>query len=548
MAEDVDTGNGRHWSEPETPAESTQSAPSESVGLTPETGGGSSGGGAAADDLPGPPPTLIAPAGAGDWSARPDAQPPAPQAQERDQFGPDVTATPPPHSQPLWGQPSAQNSLRSNGSPSPVSPPSGPVPQWGAQGPVPVKQWGQPTAAPQAQRPGPAMAPRRPQQPPPQAEQFRGSEEVTNQLGYFRRSEMTAQIPVASDQERGRQSVPNREQAVGRQAEPDQYRRANAPIQAASAGIREELIFTANEERTPVANTGWRGATNKAGFKLKPSKKEQRRRDVYARIRAPKDTMYAIAVLTLKGGAGKTTVTATLGQTFAKYRSDGILAVDADPDAGDLPSRTAVHPHNLSMMEMLDTEPDDLRQHDQVQRFLSITDTDLNVLANGWRPDGERLLVPEDIRDVYEIASHYYSMLLWDGDKALNSAVVREMLDKSNALVLLVEASRPGAEKAGYAIDWLRNHGYQGLLARTVAVINETTANTRLDVTKLTTVLARQQLKMHHIPFDPHLDEGLFVDLDKLKKKTRQKFEDLAAILADDFSVPQPPVPVAAAS
>ncbi|WP_083741576.1 AAA family ATPase (plasmid) [Mycobacterium sp. TJFP1] len=541
MAEDVDTGNGRHWSEPETPAESTQSAPSESSGLAPESG-------AAPEDLPGPPPTMIAPAGAGDWSARPDTPPPAPPAQGRDRFGPDATATPPPPSrpQPSWGQPPAQNSARPNGAPAPAQ--SGPA-QWGAQPAAPAQQWGQPTATPQAQRPGPAMAPRRPQQPqPPQGEQFRGSEEATNQHGHFRPSEMTAQIPVVPDQERGRQSVPDREQAVGRQAEPDQYRRANAPIQAASAGIRQELIVAANEERTPVANTGWRGATNKAGFKLKPSKKEQRRRDVYARIRAPKDTMYAIAVLTLKGGAGKTTVTATLGQTFAKYRSDGILAVDADPDAGDLPSRTAVHPNNLSMMEMLDTESNDLRQHDQVQRFLSTTDTDLNVLANGWRPDGERVLVPEDISDVYEIASHYYSMLLWDGDKALNSAVVREMLNRSNALVLLVEASRPGAEKAGYAIDWLRNHGYQGLLARTVAVINETTANTRLDVEKLTTVLARQQLKMHHIPFDPHLDEGLFVDLDKLKKKTRRKFEDLAAILADDFSVPQPPAPVAAAS
>ncbi|MBY6388912.1 hypothetical protein HG717_34150 [Rhodococcus erythropolis] len=542
MAEDVDTGSGRHWSEPETPAESTQSAPSESGGPAPETGA------AAPEDLPGPPPTMIAPAGAGDWSARTDTPPPPPPAQGRERFGPEATPTavPPPRPQPAWGQPPAQNPARPNGSAPPAQ--SGPA-QWGAQGPAPAQQWGQPIAAPQAQRPGPAMAPRRPQQPqPPQGEQFRGSEEVTHQHGVFRRPEMAAQIPVVPDQERGRQSVPDREQAVGRQAEPDQYRRANAPIQAASAGIRQELIATANEERTPVANTGWRGATNKAGFKLKPSKKEQRRRDVYARIRAPKDTMYAIAVLTLKGGAGKTTVTATLGQTFAKYRSDGILAVDADPDAGDLPSRTAVHPNNLSMMEMLDTESDDLRQHDQVQRFLSITDTDLNVLGNGWRPDGERVLVPEDISDVYEIASHYYSMLLWDGDKALNSHVVREMLNKSNALVLLVEASRPGAEKAGYAIDWLRNHGYQGLLARTVAVINETTANTRLDVAKLTTVLARQQLKMHHIPFDPHLDEGLFVDLDKLKKKTRRAFEDLAAVLADDFSVPQPPVPVAAAS
>ncbi|GAT02306.1 MinD/ParA family ATP-binding protein [Mycolicibacterium fortuitum] len=520
MAENVETGNGRHWSDPESPEEPSQSAPSETDATVPE-------------DLPGPPPTTIAAAdGSGEWAARPNPLPPAPVSPTQEaENRRDTTAPPPMRPQQPWGQPTAPRP--SNGEPPQADqrPPNftQPPPQWGV--PAAGQPWGQPAAAP---RPGPVAAPRRPGH-----EQF----EVTQQIP------LAAPSPLpATHSQRGRQSVPDRQAAVGRGAEADQYRRPNAPIQAASAGITQELISTANEERSPVANTGWRGAANKSGFKLKPGKKEKRRREVYRRIRAPKDTMYTIAVLTLKGGAGKTTVTATLGQVFSSIRADGVIAVDADPDAGDLPLRTAVHPHDLSMMEMLDTEPDDLRQHDQVQRFLSTTDTDLHVLANGWRPDGERVLVPEDIRDVHEIASHYYSMLLWDGDKALNSAVVKEMLDKSNALVLLVEASRPGAVKAGLAIDWLRSHGYEGLLARTVLVVNETTANTRLDMQSLMTVLARQQLKLHHIPFDKHLDEGLFVDLDKLKKTTRQAFEDLAAMLADDFSVPQPPAPVAAAS
>lgn len=343
------------------------------------------------------------------------------------------------------------------------------------------------------------------------------------------------------------QSAPERQQAIGRNTGADQYRRPSAPIQAAAAGIHQQLIATAAEESAPVAKAGWRGLANKAGINLPPSKKEKRRLEVHQRIRAPKDEMYSISVLTLKGGAGKTTVTATLGQVFAEIRADGVIAVDADPDAGDLPLRTAVHPENLSMMEMLDTESDGLRQRDQVQRFLSTTPTDLNILASGWRPDGDRVMVPEDIRDVYEVALHYYSVLLWDGDKALNSALVREVLGKSNALVLLVEASPPGAIKAGLAIDWLRNHGYEGLLARTVLVVNETTAQTRLDMPALMSVLARQQLKLHRIPFDRHLDAGVFINLDKLAKKTRRAFEDLAALLADDFSVPQPPAPAPAA-
>ncbi|MCV7145593.1 AAA family ATPase [Mycobacterium riyadhense] len=324
----------------------------------------------------------------------------------------------------------------------------------------------------------------------------------------------------------------------------DQYRRPAAPIQAAATGIRQELIKVATEERSPRANAGWRGALNHLGLGLAPGAKELAHREVLRRIRASKQKMYSIAVLTLKGGAGKTTVTSALGQVFASVRGDGVMAVDADPSSGDLPMRTASHPENLSMVDLIQEE--DLTQRDFVMRFLSTTDTDLQVLANGWRADDDRVLEPDDIRDVHEIASHYYSLLLWDGDTNLHSPLVREVLSKSDAVALLVQASPQGAVAAGNAIDWLRFHGFEGLLARTVLVVNESTSKTRVNMDSLLTVLRRQQLKIHRIPFDKHLDEGLVVDLAKLRKKTLRAFEELAAMLADDFTVPQPPAAVPA--
>ena len=447
------------------------------------------------DELPGPPPPAIAP-------RRNAIDAPAPLPAPGDSVHPTevIAAVPVQHG--------VQHGVQH-------------TPQQGAQWGQPTGQWGAPRQAvpPASARRGPESAPRRVEQatrPDPQS---------------------SPRIPV--------QRGPAR--PVQRQTEPDQYRRPGAPMQAASAGIQQELFETGGDDRSQVATTGWRGAANAMGMKLAPGKRELTRREVYRRIRAPKDAMYSVAVLTLKGGAGKTTVTAALGQVFSKVRADGVIAVDSDPDAGDLAMRTAQHPHDLSMVDLL--EPDnDLTQRDYVQRFLSVTDADLQVLASGWRPDSDRVLIPEDIIDIHEIASHYFSMLLWDGDKALNSPLVRTVLEKSNALVLLVEASAPGAVKAGQAIDWLRFHGFEGLLARTVVLVNETTANTRLDLKALMAVLARQQLKMHHIPYDKHLDEGMSIDLAKLNTKTREAFEDLAAMLADDFVIPQPPAPYAAAS
>lgn len=327
----------------------------------------------------------------------------------------------------------------------------------------------------------------------------------------------------------------------------DTYGRpASSPLQRAGTGMRSELIQARNNDISPLASTGWRHFLNQCGFKMAAGKKERDHRELISRIRANKPQMYSIAVLTLKGGAGKTTVTSTLGQVFAKYRADAVMAVDADPASGDLPLRTASHPQNLSLVDML-AEPN-LNQRDYVARFMSTTDSDLQVLASGWRADSDQVLEPDDIRDVHEIASHYYSLLLWDADVNLHSALVREVLAKSDALVLLVQATPQGSLAAGDALDWLRCNGFDGLLARTVLLVNQSKRKTHIDLKALIALLRREQIKIHRIPFDEHLDEGLAVDLDKLAKPTRRAFEELAAILADDFITPRSPVREPAAS
>ncbi|MGV0743857.1 nucleotide-binding protein [Mycolicibacterium sp. XJ870] len=316
------------------------------------------------------------------------------------------------------------------------------------------------------------------------------------------------------------------------------YRRS-APIQAATAGLHAELVTVSQDEQSPRAMTGWRGTLNGMGLRLGPSVKERRHRDLVRRIRAPKNAMYAVAVLTLKGGAGKTTVSSTLGQVFASLRPDGVLAVDVDPAAGDLDTRTAIHPEHHTMLDLLNAS--DLSQRDFVQRYLSTTDTNLHVLTGGWRADSDRVLVPEDIRDVHEIASHYYSLLIWDGGTDLHTPVSRELLNKSDALVLLIPPTRSGALAAAKTIDWLRFHGHEGLLSRTVLLINESSARPQMRIAELQKFFVRQQIKMHHIAYDQHLDEGVAVDLTKLSRRTRRAFEEMAAVLADDFLIPQPP-------
>ena len=51
---------------------------------------------------------------------------------------------------------------------------------------------------------------------------------------------------------------------------------------------------------------------------------------------APLRRCMVVAVVSPKGGPGKTTVTALLGSLFAELRRDPVLALDANPDLGDL--------------------------------------------------------------------------------------------------------------------------------------------------------------------------------------------------------------------
>ena len=61
--------------------------------------------------------------------------------------------------------------------------------------------------------------------------------------------------------------------------------------------------------------------------------------DLNTRIRRNARDSYQIGVFGLKGGVGKTAVTVALGSALSKVRGDRILAVDADPDGGNLADR-----------------------------------------------------------------------------------------------------------------------------------------------------------------------------------------------------------------
>jgi len=76
--------------------------------------------------------------------------------------------------------------------------------------------------------------------------------------------------------------------------------------------------------------TGWRRLVYVLSGKLinpGESPADIHRRELIARINAPLLGCHKIALLSLKGGVGKTTMTATLGASFASLRGDRVVTI-----------------------------------------------------------------------------------------------------------------------------------------------------------------------------------------------------------------------------
>ena len=89
----------------------------------------------------------------------------------------------------------------------------------------------------------------------------------------------------------------------------------------------------------PPPSEGWRRWLFRLSGQLinvGESPRTMRYNDLTVQVNRPLRGCYRIAMLSLKGGVGKTTITATLGATFASIRGDRVVAVDANPDRGTL--------------------------------------------------------------------------------------------------------------------------------------------------------------------------------------------------------------------
>ena len=91
------------------------------------------------------------------------------------------------------------------------------------------------------------------------------------------------------------------------------------------------------------------------------------------------------AVLTRKGGVGKTTISTLLGMALADVRDDRVIAIDANPDRGTLAER--VNKQTLSTVRDIVSVGPGIRDFTELSTHVSRDATRLDVLASDTDPN-----------------------------------------------------------------------------------------------------------------------------------------------------------------
>ncbi|GAA0395734.1 hypothetical protein Acor_72130 [Acrocarpospora corrugata] len=338
-------------------------------------------------------------------------------------------------------------------------------------------------------------------------------------------------------QARRRQAAAPPSSAFGTSSRTSSSRSGGKP----SADSLDPLSLLKGRRNAP--ENGWRRLIYKASAGIiKPGESSdvRRRRDLIARARTPVAAgHHRVAVLSLKGGVGKTTTTVGLGATLAQVRGDRVIAVDANPDRGTLSDKVELET-SATIRDLLN-ERGQIRRYVDIRAFTSQTQSRLEILGSDRDPSVSEAFSASDYQAVSQVLENFYSICITDCGTGLLHSAMSGVLGLADQLVLVSSPSVDGARAASATLDWLEAHHYADLVKAASVVLCSVRPRSKstVDLNRLEAHFAARCRAVIRVPYDPHLEEGAEIDLDRMQEATQTAFLKLAASVGDGFAGPQ---------
>ncbi|MFG2500798.1 type VII secretion protein [Streptomyces sp. NPDC048441] len=242
-------------------------------------------------------------------------------------------------------------------------------------------------------------------------------------------------------------------------------------------------------------------------------------------IQQPVTTGRVIAVTSIRGGVGKSTVSALLGRTFHHYRHDPVLALEADTALGTLPVRMGAESVRWACADLAEILSPSMQLTDITGYLVPVAD-------GGWLlPAGQgRVGAPLDVgtyRTVTLALRRYFAVTVVDCE-SLPGEVARTAMDTAHARVVVAPMTAEGVNGTRVVLDWLAQLPHSAL-ETTVVALTANSPDTTLDLKAATAHLRETGVAVVALPYDRHLAQGGPIHTAMLGQSSRDAAIRLAA-------------------
>jgi MinD-like ATPase involved in chromosome partitioning or flagellar assembly len=299
-------------------------------------------------------------------------------------------------------------------------------------------------------------------------------------------------------------------------------------------------LFVKEQKPRPVG--GLRGAIfdmTGGAWNMGPGAKQRQEEELGRRISRQLQGSYNTAVLSLKGGIGKTSTTVGVGLTLAEYRGDAPCAIDANPDSGDLVERALGE--GIYQQASPRTITDLLKNIESVDSLTALARYmhhagRLHLIAGEQDPEVSDSLTAEEYLRIRKLISSYYSVVMTDCGTGVTHNAMSGILQSADNLVIAAGYAVSGAKRARSTLHWLASHGYEDLARNAIVVITDKDeVSSRVDKDAIEEHLSGICRQLIAVPHDRGVADGDLVTLDVLKPDTRRAYKEIAAAIVDGY-------------
>jgi MinD-like ATPase involved in chromosome partitioning or flagellar assembly len=239
-----------------------------------------------------------------------------------------------------------------------------------------------------------------------------------------------------------------------------------------------------------------------------------------------------IALISPKGGVGKTTSTFLTGNLLASHLKLRAIAVDANPDFGTLGRLAGEHLRSARSLAELLENTDRLSTAAELRPYVSRLPSGLHLLA---APADARLaasLGPDRYGELAAFLSCFYDVVLLDLGTGVAGPLARFAVERADQVVLV---TTPEWITASVVLDALEHLQHD----RTTVVVNKAKPAARTESDAVDECFRRQRLhRSVIIPYDERLalmlDSGTYA-LEALGRPSRLPIKQLGLAVAEQL-------------